>query len=78
MWLHKNKNDSNEMVVNMNRCHTFKQHENEIYFYFDDTQTVLSIAMSQKYDSEERAAEVFDMLVSAISDGKNLFIMPTE
>lgn len=64
-----------DYIVNSIHSDSIKRIENEIMIY---TVGSKDPAITIEYKTKKRAKKVFSDLMRAITDGKNLFIMPTE
>lgn len=67
--------DNNEGVINFNHCDVISRVENNVLIFVPSKNTPV---IKWEYKTAERAKQVFSDLVRAITDGKNLFEMPTE
>lgn len=67
--------DKNEATINFNQCDVMSRIENKVLIFavFNNTPVI-----TLEYKTAERAKQVFSDLMRAITDGKDLFIMPTE
>lgn len=67
--------DKNEAVINFNYCDVISRVENNVLIFVPSKNTPV---MTLEFKTAERAKQVFSDLMRAITDGKNLFITPTE